>query len=62
VGDLHADGNAVRAILDEGEEPAALVEHSYGGMVITDAVCALPRRLNPLCWCPSLLAAWLVAT
>lgn len=36
-GDLHADGDAVRAVLDESAEPAALVGHSYGGMVITDA-------------------------
>jgi pimeloyl-ACP methyl ester carboxylesterase len=36
-GDLHADGDSVRAVLDESEEPAALVGHSYGGMVITDA-------------------------
>jgi pimeloyl-ACP methyl ester carboxylesterase len=34
-GDLHADADAVRAALDG--EPAVLVGHSYGGMVITDA-------------------------
>ncbi|NHD15647.1 MULTISPECIES: alpha/beta hydrolase [unclassified Actinopolyspora] len=36
-GDLHADGDAVQAVLDESDEPAVLVGHSYGGMVITDA-------------------------
>ena len=36
-GDLHADAEAVRALLDASEEPALLVAHSYGGMVITTA-------------------------
>jgi pimeloyl-ACP methyl ester carboxylesterase len=36
--DLHADADAVRAVLDdEPGEPALLLGHSYGGMVITDA-------------------------
>ncbi|MER6131132.1 alpha/beta hydrolase [Streptomyces sp. NPDC001815] len=36
--DLHADADAVRAVLDEEpERPALLCGHSYGGMVITDA-------------------------
>jgi pimeloyl-ACP methyl ester carboxylesterase len=36
-GDLHADGDAVQDVLGEDDEPAVLVGHSYGGMVITDA-------------------------
>src|SRR5215207_4410781 len=36
-GDMYADADAVRAALDEEEEPLVLVGHSYGGMVITDA-------------------------
>ncbi len=36
-GDLHADAEAVRALLDASDEPALLVGHSYGGMVITTA-------------------------
>lgn len=36
--DLHADADAVRAVLDERPaEPTLLCGHSYGGMVITDA-------------------------
>lgn len=37
VGDMYADADAVRAVLDEEDEPVVLVGHSYGGMVITDA-------------------------
>jgi pimeloyl-ACP methyl ester carboxylesterase len=37
VGDMYADADAVRAALDEEDEPVVLVGHSYGGMVITDA-------------------------
>ncbi len=37
MGDMHADADAVRAALDEEDEPVVLVGHSYGGMVITDA-------------------------
>ena len=36
-GDLYADADAVRAVLDEEDEPVVLLGHSYGGMVITDA-------------------------
>lgn len=36
-GDLYADIEAVRAVLDEEDEPVVLVGHSYGGMVITGA-------------------------
>jgi pimeloyl-ACP methyl ester carboxylesterase len=36
-GDMHADADVVRAVLDEEDEPVVLVGHSYGGMVITDA-------------------------
>ena len=36
-GDMYADADAVRAALDEEDEPLVLVGHSYGGMVITDA-------------------------
>ncbi len=36
-GDLHDDAEAVRALLDASDEPALLVGHSYGGMVITQA-------------------------
>ncbi len=35
--DMYADADAVRAALDEEDEPLVLVGHSYGGMVITDA-------------------------
>ena len=34
---MYADADAVRAVLDEEDEPVVLVGHSYGGMVITDA-------------------------
>ena len=37
TGDMYADADAVRAALDEEDEPIVLVGHSYGGMVITDA-------------------------
>ena len=37
VGDLYADADAVRAALDEEDEPVVVVGHSYGGMVMTDA-------------------------
>jgi pimeloyl-ACP methyl ester carboxylesterase len=37
LGDMHADADAVRAALDEKDEPLVLVGHSYGGMLITDA-------------------------
>jgi len=36
-GDMYADADAVRAALEEEDEPLVLVGHSYGGMVITDA-------------------------
>ncbi len=35
--DMYADADAVRAVLDEEDEPVVLCGHSYGGMVITDA-------------------------
>jgi pimeloyl-ACP methyl ester carboxylesterase len=34
---MYADADAVRAALDEEDEPVVLLGHSYGGMVITDA-------------------------
>ncbi len=37
LGDMYDDVAAVRAALDEEDEPVMLVGHSYGGMVITDA-------------------------
>jgi pimeloyl-ACP methyl ester carboxylesterase len=37
LGGLHADGDAVRAVLDRADEPVILCGHSYGGRVITDA-------------------------
>ena len=37
MGDMYADAEAVRAALEEEDEPLVLVGHSYGGMVITDA-------------------------
>ena len=37
VGDMYADADAVRAALDEEDEPIVLVVHSYSGMVITDS-------------------------
>lgn len=36
--DMYDDADAVRAALDEEDGPVVLVGHSYGGMVITDAV------------------------
>src|SRR5215210_2486563 len=37
AGDVYADADAVRAVLDEEDELVVLVGHSYGGMLITDA-------------------------
>ena len=37
LGDMRDDADAVRAALDEEDEPVVLVGHSYGGMLITDA-------------------------
>ncbi len=37
VGDMYADADAVRAALEEEDEPVVVVGHSYSGMVITDA-------------------------
>ena len=37
-GNMYDDADVVRAALDEEDEPLVLVGHSYGGMVITDAV------------------------
>jgi pimeloyl-ACP methyl ester carboxylesterase len=37
AGDMYADADAVRAVLDEEDGPVVLVGHSYGGMLITDA-------------------------
>ncbi|SHN44626.1 alpha/beta fold hydrolase [Cryptosporangium aurantiacum] len=42
LGDLYDDVDAVRAVLDEVDEPAVLLGHSYGGIVITDAAHAHP--------------------
>ena len=42
-GDMYADADAVRALLDEEDEPVVLVGHSYGGMVITDAAAGHPN-------------------
>lgn len=36
LGDLTADANHVRTMLDTLDEPVVLVGHSYGGMVITE--------------------------
>jgi pimeloyl-ACP methyl ester carboxylesterase len=36
-GDLHADGDAVRAAVAAAGQPVVLVGHSYGGTVVTDA-------------------------
>ncbi|MFG1646390.1 alpha/beta fold hydrolase [Amycolatopsis sp. NPDC049252] len=41
-GDLHDDAAAVRALLDASDEPALLVGHSYGGMVISEAAAGHP--------------------
>jgi pimeloyl-ACP methyl ester carboxylesterase len=40
LGDLHADAQTVRAALDGIEGPAVVVGHSYGGVVISEAVAA----------------------
>ena len=37
VTDVHADASALRAALDSLDEPAVIVGHSYGGVVITEA-------------------------
>jgi pimeloyl-ACP methyl ester carboxylesterase len=37
LGDLYDDVAAVRAVLAEDDEPAVLLGHSYGGIVITEA-------------------------
>ena len=37
VGDMYADADAVRAALEEEDEPVVVMGHSYGGMVMTDA-------------------------
>ena len=37
LGDMYDDAHAVRAALDEEDEPVVVVGHSYGGMVISDA-------------------------
>lgn len=37
LGDLAADAQTVRDVLDGLDEPAVVVGHSYGGMVITEA-------------------------
>ena len=37
LGDMYDDVDAVRAVLEEENEPVVLVGHSYGGMVVTDA-------------------------
>jgi len=37
LGDMHADADAVKAAIDEEDEPLVLVGHSYGGMLITEA-------------------------
>ncbi|GAA3394577.1 alpha/beta fold hydrolase [Cryptosporangium minutisporangium] len=37
LGDLYDDVDAVRAVIDEDDEPVVLLGHSYGGIVITDA-------------------------
>jgi pimeloyl-ACP methyl ester carboxylesterase len=36
LGDMAADADHVRRVLDETDEPAVLVGHSYSGMVITE--------------------------
>ena len=36
-GDMYADADAVKALLEREDGPLMLVGHSYGGMVITDA-------------------------
>jgi pimeloyl-ACP methyl ester carboxylesterase len=41
-GDLHDDAEAVRALLGASDEPALLVGHSYGGMVISEAAAGHP--------------------
>ncbi|MEM7676084.1 MAG: alpha/beta hydrolase [Myxococcota bacterium] len=37
LGDLHADADAVRKLLQEIEGPVILVAHSYGGQVVSEA-------------------------
>jgi pimeloyl-ACP methyl ester carboxylesterase len=37
LGDLHADADRVRSVLDELTAPVVLVGHSYGGVVVTEA-------------------------
>lgn len=42
-GDLAADAAVVRAAIESSDEPAILVGHSYGGVVITEAAAGLPQ-------------------
>ena len=51
---MHADADAVRAALDEEDEPVVLVGHSYGGMVITDAAAG-HRNVEHLVYVTSVL-------
>ncbi len=44
---MHA--NAVRAVLDEEDEPVVLVGHSYGGVVITDAAVGQENVKHLVC-------------
>jgi pimeloyl-ACP methyl ester carboxylesterase len=52
LGDLTADANHVRAVLDSLDEPVVLVGHSYGGMVITE-LADHPRSVTASTWRPS---------
>lgn len=47
LGDLHADADRVRRVLDPPAGPVELAGHSYGGAVITDAGAhpAVARRV-----------------
>jgi pimeloyl-ACP methyl ester carboxylesterase len=51
VGDMYADADAVRAALEEKDEPVVLVGHSYGGMGMNRYIVHLfetiPADLRP---------------
>ena len=54
LGDLYADVDSCRQVIDETEGPIVLCGHSYGGMVITDA--GAHTRVTQLIYLTSVMA------
>ena len=54
LGDLYADVDACRQVIDRAEGPIALCGHSYGGMVITEA--GAHARVTRLLYLTSVMA------